>query len=160
MKGLKMLPKVVEDFDARHGGKENCVVVDGWILYRDGAQRETCEMGAQMEPPGDAYERLRLIALFHQTKMKLAIEEFSLLRDNLQGRIAAGMNSIYYVSPPDDSEFERLTELQKRVHELQEQYQKALADFKGSRTFDPERNRAENRERLQTAEARLRAIEI
>ena len=68
----------VNAFDAKHG---DFVVVNGWILYEDGAMREVDFWGVLKEPPVDVYQSAKLVHRFWELRLALAVEEFKVSRN-------------------------------------------------------------------------------
>jgi hypothetical protein len=117
----------IEHFDVSHG--LDCVVLNGWLLFADGAMRELNPMGLLKEPKADAYECSKDVCLFYETKLFFAVEEFSTLKNNLlmRGRTALRLQNC--PSPPDQETIFRLAELKKKVQAAQRKFSKAKKDM-------------------------------
>src|SRR5262249_31195837 len=80
--GLSMAGRIAA-FDKRHGGKENSVLFNSWIYYKDGASRDYLPEGALIEPPKDDYQRLLKIVYYNRGRLAEATRQFEDLKAKL-----------------------------------------------------------------------------
>jgi hypothetical protein len=102
----------LQEFHKLHG---DCVVINDWIVFEDGAIRETNSMGLWKEPPVDIYEKNKLIVRFHQAKLTLALDEFNTLKKNLMFSAQAGLMNGCPCTPPEEQK-EALKMLKDKVN--------------------------------------------
>lgn len=114
--GLHSLAKQrCTQFDARHGG-DAVQIAPGWLLFADGATRETNTMGPLIEPPDNPFQRAKLIAAYHEHKLSLVVAEF----DHHKKRLL----SEGYIG--SDAEIAQLKELQTKVLAAKKAWQDAV----------------------------------
>jgi len=156
-------PQRIKKFDDAHG---DFVVVDGWILYEDGAQREVNPWGAMCEPPLDDCKCSKIILNFCEAKMNLAREEFQVHKQNLttQCRVIAEQgNCNRPTQPPSKEAVEKLKELRKKVLCWQKRLNKAREAVENNK---PERLTVrdvaceQNRQKAANAMAEIEEIKI
>jgi len=133
--GCDSVTQRIRRFDETHGGGDNCVVIGDILLFADGAYREAANPYGQLNDGGeDDYRRNKLIVKFHETKLALAVEEFSVLKRNciIDGRTALREKDVVCPSNPDEK-VERLKMLQKKVRVCQENLAEAKDNLEKSK---------------------------
>jgi len=73
--------------------QQNCIALgDGWVLYSDGTLQESSTSGYGMtKKPENEFERSRLVVMYWQKKLELAIAEFD---DKKAMWLASARNSL------------------------------------------------------------------
>jgi hypothetical protein len=109
----------VQQFDRQHGS--DCINIEGWLVYSDGAKRERSPLGALIDPPEDAYERSKLQVRYREELLRRAVEEFQGLRQTLLQGAKTNLRHQYAEPPPcaDEEAVAQLKELQKVVRRRQ-----------------------------------------
>jgi len=133
--GCDSVTQRIRRFDETHGGGDNCVVIDGIVLFADGAYREAANpYGLLADSPEDDYRRNKLITKFHETKLALAVEEFSVLKSDciVDGRTALKQRDVVCPSNPDEK-VEQLKMLQKKVRVCQKNLAEAKDNLEKSK---------------------------
>src|SRR5688572_5108211 len=99
--------QATKQFDAENGGTG---VRDGrWMIFANGAKRETNIPGICCPPPDDKRERARLVIRYHEVHLKRAMEQFDQLKKSLMESSDAWMN--------DNANIEELRQRQEQVKE-------------------------------------------
>ncbi len=99
-------PQWIIDFEERNGAE--CVQVDDWLFYPNGAAREISAYGSWHEPPSNELECLRNKLIFAKRTYELSAEAFEDRRRSLEWACESD-------HMPPDFEFERLESMQKQV---------------------------------------------
>jgi hypothetical protein len=63
----------LEVFHEENGG--DCVLVNGWYVYSNGARRDENPVGALIDPPADPFERAKLQVAYHSMKVNAAVKK-------------------------------------------------------------------------------------
>lgn len=111
-------------FDAANG--KDGIIVDGWILYSNGARREG-GVGVMMDPPTDPYQRCQLHLRYREAILATATKAFADLRQKLRWEAEANMRAGY--APPDEEGLTQLEALQEAARGRQRDVEKARAEL-------------------------------
>lgn len=130
----------VDKFDLEHG--MDAIVVEGWLLFSDGAMREPNPIGVMKGKPRDEYKCAKLQVRYWEAKLSLAVEEFSTLKRNLLNRTKAGLNQKYCPPPPSPEAITKLKELKEKVEHLSTKLQDAEDNLENSKPEDMIRREA------------------
>jgi hypothetical protein len=122
----------IKEFDIRHGDNPVCLN-SAWLLFEDGAKRETNPLGPLVEPPEDSWQRSQAVARYWEVKTQLAVEEFNNLRQNLLAHCKTMAGQKISAPPPSEQELARLITLKKKVHKYQRQLHEALENVEASK---------------------------
>lgn len=151
----------INAFEKRHGGPEVAVRVSGWILYPNGAARETNPLGALLDPSTDKLERARNILFYHETRLRLATEAFTerkrFYAEN--ARVALKERFAPVLPVAQDAAVKELNELLTRVRECQaavDEARKAVVAAKPQHVAEAEAQSARNKD---AAQSMLNALE-
>ena len=141
----------IEEFDVRHGS--DCLRVDGWIVYSDGASRDTDPYGPLLEPSQDLFERSKLIVTYYVEKHRRAAAEFESERESMlvAAKMAARAHQPGFPPMPTDQAVEKLKRLKGYVRRCQKELKKAqqeLIQHQPSWITVRENAAAEDRQRL------------
>jgi len=118
----------IRAFDESHG--KDPVFFDGWLLFSDGASRETNPFGALCEPSPDAYQRSKFIVGYFEIKLELAVEDFTICKRNcLQPVVNVLRQKDCPLSPTIAEEVTLLKKLKKKVVIAQSKLADAKADL-------------------------------
>jgi hypothetical protein len=107
----------LQQFDLKHGN--NAIRIDGWLIYSDGAMRETNPLGALCEPPGNPYECCKIKVQYHEELLRRAVDEFNTTKHRFMLEASARLR---YGDPSPISKREAvqtLTTLQATVKDRQ-----------------------------------------
>jgi hypothetical protein len=136
----------VELFDATHG--LNAVVSNGWLLFADGAMRETNPFGPLCEPPDDPWKCAKLIVRYHEIKYQLATEQFTNFKNSLLMQTKTALRD---GSPPPAQTEEAVTTLKalrEKVLAMQKNLEQARQECDAAKPAymrDREKQKAENK---------------
>jgi hypothetical protein len=117
MIGCESVRERIEKFDAEHGN--DGIVIDGWLLFSDGAMRELSPLGMMRKVPNDIFKAAKLKVHYWEAKLGLAVEEFSTFKKNLLSRAKAALNQRYCPPPPPPEAIEKLKKLKAKVEGFQ-----------------------------------------
>ena len=101
------------------------IMVDGWMIYSNGAMREATPLGALLDPPADLYERAKIKVRYRQALMQRAADAFNERKRYLLSAAEAARRNGY--PPPTERELTELKQLQQVV-------QKCQRDLEATRT--------------------------
>jgi hypothetical protein len=116
----------VAAFDRAHGDS----VVDGcFILFEDGALRETAAYGLLRDPSSNDWERQKAILKYWKLKLSIAEEEFQTAKEGYEA--AAGLRPGFCGMVPNIPETKEevnqtLEALQKEVHRIRIKIKKTM----------------------------------
>ena len=99
----------VKKFDAEHG---DFVIINGRILFADGAMREVNPWGCLQDPPADSFECAKRICRFCERKLQLAIEEFEHFKHNFLAVVGDKLQG-KYVRPLEQGQKDSIEVLKK-----------------------------------------------
>jgi hypothetical protein len=151
------IKKRLAEFDEAHG---QSLVDNNWILYEDGAARETNPLGALIIPPSDPWERAKRIAYYRQLVLQRAVDKFHERRDFYLTFINANLNQAYCPKTPFTPEqaTKELEELRKAVRRAKRQHQQACADVEANTPERVRMRREQNTKNRQENESLLTAV--
>jgi hypothetical protein len=140
----------------------DCVVVNGVLLFADGTWKER-DAKAPVRKPESEEKRVKLIMLFWQKKLKLAIQEFDHER-NQRLRYARGLLTDPAGFAPNETVEDAtrvLTELKRKVEFCRERLAKAETELtKFQRPVEESRANDFSRELVQDYLTSVEKIEI
>ena len=148
------------DFDAEH--RNDGVVINGWLHFSDGAYREINPLGKRCVPT-DPYRKAKLIALYWQARLDLAVEEFTVFKQKLLTRTNACRNRQVCLPPPGPDAIERLESLKAKVEDFQAKLQEAeknVGKNKPTELIQRELADAELREECEDVLLKIRGFQI
>lgn len=103
----------IQQFDLRNGS--DAITIGGWLVYSNGAMRETNPLGPLIDPPAQPYECCKVQVQYHEALVRRAVVEFDALKQSLLARALANLRAQQSPGPPGDAEVQRLEELRKVV---------------------------------------------
>jgi hypothetical protein len=118
-------------FDAQHGAS---VMSDGWIIFEDGAVRETNPLGALVDPPTSAWDLARRKLQYHKIIFQRAMRKFDDAKAGYLALAHANLNSSTCGPAASVEEVTReLKGLQQKAREAKANYDRALADVEAAK---------------------------
>ncbi len=150
------------EFDARHGAS---VAEDGWILFEDGAVRESDPMGVLMAPPSKPWDLTRRVLHYQQVILNRAVAAFEERRSYYVRAATANLNQQFCAPAPTDPELAaaELKQLQRAVRAAKRKYDAALAAVEAAkppRLRELEATNAANRKANEALLTSLNGIEV
>jgi len=115
-----------QQFIAKHGG--DCIHINGWLVFSDGATMDRNPAGALAEPPTDPYERWKIVARYREELLRRATDQFTEANRELRSRAHVAMRD--GLPPPNREEIDKLKELQQTVKRCQQRYAAAREQMK------------------------------
>lgn len=122
-----------ERFDNEHGN-DGIEISLGWLLFSDGAKRETSQYGVSILPPNDPY-KLALLKLQYQEKL---LKDATVKFQNLKSRLReAAKTAIRHGQPePPPNNLDELRILQKEVIKHQRKVARARKQTTSAKPAD------------------------
>ena len=117
--------QLVEAFHDRHG--RDCIQINSWFYYSDGAQRDIDLQGALVEPSADDYERCKSIKIYYEELLRRATAEFEQIRSDMLKTAKLNLKYPSNTPPPPNSEraVNQLKRLRARVAEYKQHFDEA-----------------------------------
>lgn len=115
------MSSIVQEFHERHG--PDYIQVEGWLLWPNGAYRESSPYGILVEPDPDPRKRAERIAVYWSKRLDQAVTRFD--EKKYQLRMAAHAAVKDGAVPPPEAELTALAELKKEVEYCRKQSEKA-----------------------------------
>ena len=114
---------VVDAFDTRNGN--DCVKIDGFLIFSNGASRDSNPASPLYEPPKNPKEKCRLQVKYWEEMLRRHIREFDSAKNYLWEVARARMNE--GLPPPDDQHREVVTmkQLESDVKDCRKRLTKA-----------------------------------
>lgn len=136
------------EWDARHGGKG--IVINGWVLHEDGAEREINPMGMCYEPSPDPVKRAKAIVIYREAILRKLTQEFTEAKRMLEAPAQANLKEhIRTPEPPNlAAAVAQLQELRAKVTEAQgllDEARQAVIAAKPQHQIEQEARAAANR---------------
>lgn len=147
-------------FDRRHGPY---VVIEGWLVYADGATREGTPYGVLQEPSSDPWQRAKKIELYYKVIFDRALRAFDNAKQSYQKTIAANLTMRACGPAPDNDAVGDLQRLRNIAKQAKDNYDKASKAVEAARPEEhkmAERIDQLNRERNQAVLAAISKIEL
>jgi hypothetical protein len=151
------------EWDAKHGGKG--IVINGWVLHEDGAEREVNPMGVFCEPSPDPVKRAKAIVLYREVLLRRVTQEFVDAKHMLEA--PAQRNLKEHIRTPEPPNLEQavaeLKQLRARGAEAQaslDEARDAVIAAKPQHVVEQEQRAAENRVKNEAYLAELAKIKV
>lgn len=148
----------IEAFHERHGA--DCVDIDGYRVYSDGAYRDIDPIGILAEPDSDLFVRSQRVIEYWEERTDRAVDAFDEAKDVYASfcRAAAHEPSVPATPWAKEQATEHLKKLRAEVHTCQAQLKNARAELKRHEPpHSRERAKRNARQRDDAAEL-LRAV--
>ena len=153
----------IQQFDEMHG---NFILMDGgsWLLFQDGAMRQSNRDGLLQEPSPDPCVRLKAILKFWSIKLQLAVQEFDAVKNQHLMLIRSKLKIVGNPGGTDSSAaIEALKKLQEKVNFLQCKVNITTKELARSTPLNVSMRKSlerENRARIAQAMKAIEKIEI